>query len=487
MISLLVREKLYVNEVVLGTAFGVLMGPRGVNAFDPRSWGSHQNEITLEILRVVLVAGLFAVGVELPSAYMKKHAKGLLIMVVPTMTFGWVVVAAIIHTLFPNLNMTSALCISACLTPTDPVTCAAITRGSFAQKHVPEEIRHILTAEAAANDGLAYPFLSISLYLLTESSVGTAIQKGFLIGWLYQVIFGTFLGSVIGLLFSKLMQFSHCKNLMDQESYIAQYLALAIFVTGVAYSLGADDLLAAFAAGCAVAWDGDFKDQTEGDTFASVIDCVLNCACFIYIGAWLPFGSYESEELGITPTRLIVLMIGILLVRRIPFLVLLYKWIPEITSWKEALFSGHFGDQFQMGVSAVFVSTLARTRLPSPVDPLANEQQMLAATIQPIVSFVVLGSILIHGLSIPFFNAGQQLARSVTITSINRPRKTSDTGASDSELGIATRKVGDSAYSGTCKGNDAKSSSGTASTGDVITDLIIPQMDQEAVRRADKV
>lgn len=108
---------------------------------------------------------------------------------------------AIIYALFPKLNLASALCISACLTPTDPITCAAITRlcflfvhpssinsflsgGSFAQEHVPKEIRHILTAEAAANDGLAYPFLSISIYLLTESSVRAAIQKGFLVGWL---------------------------------------------------------------------------------------------------------------------------------------------------------------------------------------------------------------------------------------------------------------------------------------------------------------
>jgi len=52
-----------------------------------------------------------------------------------------------------------------------------------------------------------------------------------------------------GLLFSKLMQWSHRKGLVDRESYIAQYLALAILATGVAYSLGADDLLAAFAAG----------------------------------------------------------------------------------------------------------------------------------------------------------------------------------------------------------------------------------------------
>jgi hypothetical protein len=34
----------------------------------------------------------------------------------------------IIQALFPGLNYISSLCIAACLTPTDPVTCAAITR-----------------------------------------------------------------------------------------------------------------------------------------------------------------------------------------------------------------------------------------------------------------------------------------------------------------------------------------------------------------------
>ena len=44
-------------------------------------------------MRVVLATGLFAIGVELPSGYLAKHAKGLLLMVIPTMAFGWGVVA----------------------------------------------------------------------------------------------------------------------------------------------------------------------------------------------------------------------------------------------------------------------------------------------------------------------------------------------------------------------------------------------------------
>ena len=90
----------------------------------------------------------------------------------------------------------------------------------------------------------------------------------------------------------------------------------------------------------------------------------------------------------------------------------------------------------QMGVSAVFVSALALTRLPVPANPPANQAQLLAVVIQPIVSFTVLGSIIVRtyyfclscdnqsviphpdGLSIPFFNLGRGVhSRTVTLTS----------------------------------------------------------------------
>jgi len=422
MVSLLIREKIYINEVVLGTAFGVLMGPHVSNVFDPRAWGVHTNTITLEVMRVVLATGLFAIGVELPQSYLADHAKGLVVLVVPTMAFGWLLIAGFIVAIFPNLSFISALCISACLTPTDPIISAAIIGGKYAMKHVPGNLRRILAAESAANDGLAYPFLSISIYLTVETSRRVAFGKWFLVGWLYQVILGTVLGAVMGKLFCVVMKLSYKRGYIDRESYVAQYLALALLTIGVASTIGTDDLLAAFAAGSAISWDGHFNVQIENEVFSSVIDLLLNCACFIYIGAWLPFESFNSPELGIAPWRLVVLFFVVLFLRRIPSVLLLYKWIPEIEDWREALMCGHFGP---MGVGAVFVSTLALTRLPTPHYPPENQAELLAATIQPIVSFVVLGSVLIHGLSIPSFSFGKRLhSRTVSLSRTWTSRQT---------------------------------------------------------------
>ncbi|KAG6820169.1 hypothetical protein H0H93_004432 [Arthromyces matolae] len=176
-------HQFYVNEVVLGTAFGMLMGPHVADVFNPRSWDADTVFVTREVTRIVLATGLFAIGVELPKSYMAKHVKSLLVMVVPTMAIGWVVVAG----------------------------------GRFAQRHVPRDLRQILAAESAANDGLAFPFLTISLYLILDKTREEAVTR-----W---------------------------RGYIDRESYVAQYLALAIFVSGVVSTIGSDDLLAAFAAG----------------------------------------------------------------------------------------------------------------------------------------------------------------------------------------------------------------------------------------------
>jgi NhaP-type Na+/H+ or K+/H+ antiporter len=88
-------------------------------------------------------------------------------------------------------------------------------------RHVPLPIRQLLLAESAANDGLAYPFLSIAVYLTTEASRETAFEKWLVISLLCpwtshaflllvliyhsdQVMLGTVIGATIGTRFVRL-------------------------------------------------------------------------------------------------------------------------------------------------------------------------------------------------------------------------------------------------------------------------------------------
>jgi NhaP-type Na+/H+ or K+/H+ antiporter len=139
------------------------------------------------------------------------------------------------------------------------------------------------------------------------------------------------------------MKFCERKDLIDRQSYVAQYISLALLTVGTTTLLGPDDLLASFACGTAFAWDGFFNKQTEASVFSSVIDLLLNTAAFVYVGAWMPFDSFSDETLSLSVGRLICIAVLVLLLRRLPIILGLFKWIPDIKSFREALFSGHFG------------------------------------------------------------------------------------------------------------------------------------------------
>jgi NhaP-type Na+/H+ or K+/H+ antiporter len=90
------------------------------------------------------------------------------------------------------------------------------------------------------------------------------------------------------------------------------------------------------------------------------------------------------------------LAIAILLLRRLPFMLAAYRWIPDIKTFREAAFTGWFGP---MGVGAVFIATLAKTKLPEPhEDGPIGQAELLSATIQPIIFFIVLVSTLCRKL-----------------------------------------------------------------------------------------
>lgn len=98
--AVLTLFQLYIGEACLAFVFGVIIGPYCAGIFDPRAWGGGSddsvNEITLEVTRVILAVGVFAIGVELPKAYMSHHWKSLFFLLGPVMT--WVCLS--IHLLF---------------------------------------------------------------------------------------------------------------------------------------------------------------------------------------------------------------------------------------------------------------------------------------------------------------------------------------------------------------------------------------------------
>jgi CPA1 family monovalent cation:H+ antiporter len=419
LISLFVKEKLYIGEATVATIFGVIVGPHCLNWFSPTTWGNTDN-ITLELSRIVLVVQIFAVAVELPKKYMLKHWLSVFLLLLPVMTFGWLISSVFIWKLVPTLSWVEALVIAACVTATDPVLASAVVgKGKFARR-VPGHLRNLLSAESGSNDGMAFPFAYLALNCIHYSGQSGKIAFHFIvITVLYECVFGTILGAIIGYSGRHLIKFAERKNLIDRESFLVFYFVLALFCTGVGSIIGVDDLLVAFAAGAAFSWDGWFARKTEESHVSNVIDLLLNMAFFVYFGAIIPWELYNEPQLGILPWKLVIIAILLILFRRIPIMLALKPFIPDIRTWREALFCGHFGP---IGVGAIFISILARAELeheePTPLaelPPPGSPNYMVVACIWPVVTFMIIASIIVHGSSIAVFTLGKRL-NNLTIT-----------------------------------------------------------------------
>ncbi|CAK7905457.1 na(+)/H(+) antiporter [[Candida] anglica] len=436
LVSLFVKEKLYIGEATVATIAGLILGPHCLDWFNPVSWGN-TDHITLEISRIVLCIQIVAVAVELPRKYMKKHWVSVAILLLPVMTCGWLIVGLFIWVLIPHFDFPSALLVSACVTATDPVLAAAVVgKGKFAER-VPGHLRNLLSAESGCNDGMAFPFIFLSLNLIIHPHNGGEVVKDWiLITILYECIFGCILGVALGFLLKRAVAFAESKKLIDRESFLAIFVFLAFNSAGIGSMLGVDDLLVSFAAGTAFGWNGDFAKKTEESHVSTVIDLLLNLSFFVYFGAIIPWPQFNNAELGLNCWRLIILAIVIIFLRRMPAVLALKVVTPDIKSWREALFCGHFGP---IGVGAIFAAILARKDLEAhysteetPLAHLPSEDfphYQLLATIWPIVCFIILTSIIVHGSSVAVLTLGKRLNR-MAITMSFTTTNTKDQGSS---------------------------------------------------------
>ncbi|TVY29874.1 Na(+)/H(+) antiporter [Lachnellula hyalina] len=411
--SSFIKERLYIGEATVATICGVIFGPHAANLIDPDTWGN-TDQITLEFSRIVLVVQCFAVGVELPKYYMEKHWRSVVFLLIPVMTFGWLVTSLFIWWMIPTLNWLESLCCAACVTATDPVLASSVVgKGKFA-KRVPKHLRDVLSAESGCNDGMAFPFIYLALYIIEYRHEPNAVSlHWFAITILYECVFGAFYGFMVGYIGRHGIKLAEKHDLVDRESFLVFYFVLALFCAGSGSILGVDDLLVGFAAGVGFSNDGWFTQKTEESHVSNVIDLLLNLAYFVYLGTIIPWEQYNNAAIGLTPWRLVVIALFVIFFRRIPVMMALKPLIPDIKTWREALFAGHFGP---IGVGAIFVAILARAELEGgSTTPLATytdpeaKNYIIVALIWPITTFLVISSILVHGSSIAVFTLGKHI------------------------------------------------------------------------------
>jgi sodium/hydrogen antiporter len=419
--SSIIKERLYIGEATVATIVGIIFGPHAANLINPMEWGN-TDQITLEFSRIVLVVQCFAVGVELPKLYMNRHWKSVSILLVPVMGFGWIMTTLFIWWMFHDrLSFLGSLCVAACVTATDPVLASSVVgKGKFA-KRVPKHLRDLLSAESGCNDGMAFPFIYLALYLIHYNSNAKQVTYHWLCYTiLYECIFGAVYGVIVGYLARRAIRYADEHDLIDRESFLVFYFVLALFCAGSGSILGIDDLLVGFACGVGFSNDGWFQEKTEESHVSNVIDLLINLAFFVYFGTIIPWPQYNDAAIGTSAWRLVVVAIFVVLFRRIPIMLMFKPIIKDIKTWREALFAGHFGP---IGVGAIFVAIMARAELEgSGSTPLAEsdipsnaEHLNIINLVWPITTFLVITSILVHGSSVAVFTLGRHI-NTLTLT-----------------------------------------------------------------------
>ncbi|KAF0492497.1 Sodium/hydrogen exchanger [Gigaspora margarita] len=388
---------------------GLILGPACLRLIDPTVWG-YKNAITEELTRIVLAIQIMTAAINLPRAYITRQFRSMIIMLLPVMSWMWISSAAIIYFFIPDVTFVETLLIASCITPTDPILANSVVQGSFAEKHIPPNVRHLLSAESGVNDGMGFPFLFFALFLLESPKItATAVFQWFSFVWGYHILLSIAIGIMIGWAARKLLGLAESREWIDKESFLVFAFALAIFVVGGVSIIGSDALLACFFAGTSFSWDDWFRDETHDAHLQDVIDLLLNLTIFMYIGMILPWSSFNSDDISLK--SLIIISVLILIFRRLPIVVLFKGFIPAFHTFKEAAFAGYFGP---IGIGAIFLAMTVEKeiglRLGGELTDIDEESMLHVQKITfPIVTFVVLSSVIVHGITVPILNIGSRI------------------------------------------------------------------------------
>lgn len=374
MISHFTRNTLHLPDPVIAMIYGISIGPSVLNIFDLQSYDP--SEIVFHFSRLVLSLQVMTISLQLQKDYVWKNRRSLLVLLIIGSILSCLVTFAILG-LFTGFSFIECWAISAACTPTDPILSGSIMQGAFADEHIPERIRTLLTVESGLNDGVGIVLLYISLDLMRHFTKKHLFNYVFYT-ILWKTLFPMVLGYVLGNILSRAFVYFHSKRLVSKYSMTVFGIALSILCMCIAIKLDQSEFILIFFTGNAFSYREWFILETRGSQFQSIIENVFNISFFIFLGSQINWDSLNYKAL--------LVGVLILLLRRPLVLLLLYRRIPQIRNRKESLLVGWFGP---IGVGAIYYSSLA--------------DNILKITTINHVSLIVVLSVIIHGLTVPFY------------------------------------------------------------------------------------
>jgi NhaP-type Na+/H+ or K+/H+ antiporter len=360
---------------LLGLLVGVALGPEALALLEPEKLGE-RSSIMEGAARLTLGIGLVGVALRVPRAYPLGNWRAMLVLIGLGMLLMWAITTMIVYFVL-GLPFWLAALIAAILTPTDPVAASPIVTGTVAEKNIPDRVRHAISFESGANDGLSYVFVFLPFLLLTRPA-DEALSHWATHTLLWQVGVATAFGLLLGFSAGKLLQAAEKRGTIERHWRLVYTVALALLAVGAGKLINSDEVLLVFAAGAMFTQVVSGEDRENEEQGQEAVNRFLAIPIFVLLGAALPWDGWRTLGWGG-----IGLASAVLVFRRMPALLLLRPLLPGVRGLGDALFVGWFGP---IAVAAIYYAALMEHRLKEPL-------------IWDVVTLVIFASVLAHGLT----------------------------------------------------------------------------------------
>jgi NhaP-type Na+/H+ or K+/H+ antiporter len=219
-------QKFSLSYPIVFVAFGMLMYMIPVELPDTNPL-VHQTFVT-HLTELCVIVSLTGTGLKIDRRFSFPGWAIPLRLVLITMILT-IAVFAFAGWMIAGLMPASAVLLAAALAPTDPVLAGDVQVGD-PNEGGEDNVRFALTGEAGLNDGLAFPFVHLSLALLpATTALGGRLLEWLWMDLLYRVGVGILFGWLSGMLLSYLI-FGLPKRIQIKTSAYG-FVALAVTLT----------------------------------------------------------------------------------------------------------------------------------------------------------------------------------------------------------------------------------------------------------------
>jgi NhaP-type Na+/H+ or K+/H+ antiporter len=285
-----------------------------------------------------------------------------------------IVLGAIVAVVLFGVGIWEAAVLAVILAPTD----ASLGQSVVSNKRVPARIREALNIESGLNDGIAMPFLILTLTVAvsTEQQIGSGI---YLLITARQILFGILAGLIIGFLGARYIRWGHDSGWMSRGAQKLCWLALIMVAFGSAALVGGNGFIAAFVFGIVSGRFTNVRKMETIDDFAEVENALFMLMTYILFGMVMVIPAFER----LTPTIVLYAILSLTIIRMAPVAISLLGTKLRPVS---VLFIGWFGPR---GIASIlYVLTV-----------VAAEDLIGRETIYTLAIITIFMSVLAHGVT----------------------------------------------------------------------------------------